>query len=106
MSDIQNNYLKARKPDVYKIGNFRALKAKFKLKFCPPLVHLENNYEEGEMISGLVPEKVLDSFFPPGFWRSETELITGILDRMHEKLRKAHWKLINTVYQYKDPSKF
>ena len=91
---------------MYKIGNFRSLKTKFKVKFCPPLVHLENNYEEGEMISGLVSEKALDSLFPPSFWRGETELIIGIIDKMHEKLRKVHWKLINSVYNYKDMSKF
>ena len=69
-------------------------------------MHLENNYEEGEMISGLVSEKALDSLFPPSFWRGETELIIGIIDKMHEKLRKVHWKLINSVYNYKDMSKF
>lgn len=54
----------------------------------------------------MVPEKILDNIFDPSFWRGETELIKGVIDKMHEKLRKTHWKLINTVYPYKDMSHF
>lgn len=103
---IQHRLLDEDHGEHIEIGNWRKIKSKYRIKCSPSLCHLESNHESDEMISGLVGQNIISSVFPIEFWSEEINTISSIVERMHHKLRKAHAKLVNEVYDYKDMNKY